>query len=254
MVKTVPEFIKIKHYVVSALLTLCLSVSTAQAQDADEEKEEGIKNFIPGLLFDPGERSNIEDIDESNPFPASQYDNLIVDEDILYQYYADGEYGRAIYGLLRLARDDNAKAAETIGLMYRYGQGVPQDNAQAIKWFNTAAEEHRPLSQHHIGVMYFSGHGVGKNMMQASMWLRLAVMNYNDGPDKERAKQDLQNVSLRMSDSELQHSKDLIKRFIHQNPLPEDHSKDQDDAEAETEGKAPSASMPETKDIPAVQP
>jgi|GEM_PF-1644792 hypothetical protein len=253
MVKKAPEFMIIKRYAVPVLLALCLSSTAVQAQPI---KEKGLKDFIPGILLSPSEQPDDKDIDTSSPFASTKYNDIIVDEDILYKFYNEGKYSRALYGLLRLARNDNARAAETIGLMYRYGQSVPQENSQAIKWFAIAGKGHRPLSQHHIGVMHFSGQGVKKDMIQASMWLGLAVMNYEDGPDKERAKEDLRNVSLRLSDIEQVRSKEMIERFLRQHPLSEDKADHPDDDKATTEIKK--QAIPPHKsgaeNTPAIQP
>jgi TPR repeat protein len=215
-----------------------------------------MKEYIPGILLSTGEQPDEADIDTSNPFASAKYNDIIVDEDLLYKYYNKGEYSRAVYGLLRLARNDNPRAAEAIGLMYRYGHGVPQENAQAIKWFSVAGNGHRPLAQHHVGVMHYSGQGVKKNMIQASMWLGLAVMNYEDGPDKERAKEDLRNVSLRLSDIEQVRSKEMIERFLRQHPLSEDKADHPDDDKATTEIKK--QAIPPHKsgaeNTPAIQP
>jgi TPR repeat protein len=138
--------------------------------------------------------------------------------------------------------------------MYRYGHGVPQENAQAIKWFSVAGNGHRPLAQHHVGVMHYSGQGVKKNMIQASMWLGLAVMNYEDGPDKERAKEDLRNVSLRLSDIEQVRSKEMIERFLRQHPLAEEKSDPSTKGASETKDQAIPTQKTEIRDSPVVQP
>ena len=40
-----------------------------------------------------------------------------------------------------------AKAQDNLGWMYRHGRGVPQDDAEAIKWFRRAVENGYPAAQ-----------------------------------------------------------------------------------------------------------
>lgn len=38
--------------------------------------------------------------------------------------------------------------------MYKFGEGVPQDYVEAVKWFRMAAEQGYAGAQHNLGVMY----------------------------------------------------------------------------------------------------
>jgi hypothetical protein len=46
-----------------------------------------------------------------------------------------GDYATAIRLLLPLAEQGLAKAQVNLGLLYFIGQGVPQNDAEAVKWF-----------------------------------------------------------------------------------------------------------------------
>ena len=76
--------------------------------------------------------------------------------------------------LLRPSRGDdeapNGILRQTPALGYWEGQGVPQDHAEAIKWFREAAELGNPRAQHNIGVAYRDGHGVRKDLIEAYAW------------------------------------------------------------------------------------
>ena len=50
--------------------------------------------------------------------------------------------------------------------MYLDGLGVPQDFAEALKWFQKAAELDNAAAQHNLGLMYEEGLGVTKNMRE----------------------------------------------------------------------------------------
>ena len=53
-----------------------------------------------------------------------------------------------------------ANAQYNLGLAYDNGQGVPQDDAQAVAWFRKAAEQGDANAQHNLGYAYANGQGV----------------------------------------------------------------------------------------------
>jgi len=44
-------------------------------------------------------------------------------------------------GIYKAAEQGNADAQYDLGAMYNFGEGMEQDNAEAIKWFLKAAEQ-----------------------------------------------------------------------------------------------------------------
>jgi len=56
-----------------------------------------------------------------------------------------------------LAAAINAGAQNNLGSMYLTGQGVPQDDAEAVKWYRLAAEQGDAAGQVGLGVMYANG-------------------------------------------------------------------------------------------------
>ena len=59
--------------------------------------------------------------------------------------------------------------------MYDKGQGVPQDYAEAVKWYRLAAEQGDADAQYNLGVMYDNGQGVPQDYAEAVKWYRLAA-------------------------------------------------------------------------------
>ena len=75
----------------------------------------------------------------------------------------------------RLAADQgNAFAQFRLGGMYASGHGVPQNDVEAVRWFRLAAEQGDADAQNNLGVMYASGRGVPQNDVEAVRWFRLA--------------------------------------------------------------------------------
>ena len=55
--------------------------------------------------------------------------------------YERGDYATALEELRPLAEQGDARAQTLIGLMYREGSGVPQNDAEAVKLYRKAAEK-----------------------------------------------------------------------------------------------------------------
>ena len=55
-------------------------------------------------------------------------------------------------------------AQSILGVMYANGRGVPQDYAEAVKWYRLAADQGDAEAQHNLGVMYASGEGVSAGL------------------------------------------------------------------------------------------
>ena len=75
--------------------------------------------------------------------------------------------------LIKQAESGDAKAQFELGVMYRFGQSVSKDEAEAARWFRKAAEQKNALAQHSLGVVDVNGEGVPKNENEAYFWLTL---------------------------------------------------------------------------------
>ena len=61
----------------------------------------------------------------------------------------------------RLAAEQGDAMAQTnLGWMYDNGEGVPEDDTEAVKWYRKAAEQGYAMAQHNLGWMYANGEGV----------------------------------------------------------------------------------------------
>ena len=77
--------------------------------------------------------------------------------------------------LLQMAESGNAEAQWALGVVYRRGEGVPRDHAEAVKWYRLAAEQGHARAQNNLGVRYHKGEGVPKNDAEAVKWYRRAA-------------------------------------------------------------------------------
>ncbi len=58
---------------------------------------------------------------------------------------------------------------------YRDGQGVAKDAAEAVNWFQKAADQNLAIAQYNLGVCYGAGQGVAKDDFEAVKWYRKAA-------------------------------------------------------------------------------
>jgi TPR repeat protein len=63
----------------------------------------------------------------------------------------------------------------SLGFMYDNGEGVPQDDAETVRWFRLAADQGHARAQVNLGHMYETGEGVPQNYVEAARWYRRAA-------------------------------------------------------------------------------
>ena len=68
--------------------------------------------------------------------------------------------GTELAQLRALAEQGNAVAQYNLGFRYANGDGVPQDNAEAERWYRLAAYQGHADAQYSLGLMYQLGYGV----------------------------------------------------------------------------------------------
>ena len=89
--------------------------------------------------------------------------------------YLRGDFEAALQILQPLAEEGDASAQSYLGLMYATGQGVPEDDIEAVKWYRKAAEQGHEIAQSDLAMMYAMGEGVPENDAEAVKWFRMAA-------------------------------------------------------------------------------
>lgn len=89
-------------------------------------------------------------------------------------------YAQAVIWYQKAAEQGDAKAQHSLGYMYETGQGVPQDYKRAVIWYQKAAEQESPIALSILGVMYAEGKGVPKSYKMAYILLNLAASKGSD--------------------------------------------------------------------------
>jgi hypothetical protein len=70
------------------------------------------------------------------------------------------DYAEAARWYRKAADQGNAHGQNYLGELYINGLGVPQDYAEAARWFRKAADQGLALAQHNLGRMYDESKGV----------------------------------------------------------------------------------------------
>ena len=60
-------------------------------------------------------------------------------------------------------------------MAYDNGEGVPEDDREAVKWYRKAADQGLALAQYNLGLAYAAGEGVPEDDREAVKWYRKAA-------------------------------------------------------------------------------
>lgn len=90
----------------------------------------------------------------------------VVDSDSFAELRAEADQGRA-------------DAQAVLGWCYSEGKGVPQNQAEAVRWYSKAANQGNAGGQFRLGFHYLSGLGVEKNEKEGVKWLMKSAMQGN---------------------------------------------------------------------------
>ena len=96
------------------------------------------------------------------------------------------------------AEQGDAVAQYNLGVMYDNGIGVPENDAEAVKWYRKAADQGHAKAQFNLGVMYYNGDGVPENHVRAYVWLSMAKTQGH-----EKAKKGVETVKNLMTKQQI---------------------------------------------------
>lgn len=88
--------------------------------------------------------------------------------------YLRRDYAQAFSNFSTLAAAGDPQAQTVLALMYRFGEGVAQDNSRAFYWYQQAALAGYGPAQFQLGDLYAKGEGTAADLELAISWLRKA--------------------------------------------------------------------------------
>jgi len=78
----------------------------------------------------------------------------------------------------------DVNAQYELGRRYAMGDGVAENDAEAVKWYEKAAVQGHVEAQFYLGTCYAYGNGVQKNISKAAKWLTMAAEEHHQGARK----------------------------------------------------------------------
>ncbi len=127
--------------------------------------------------------------------------------------YLGGDDASALQECKPLAEQGDAKAQYILGRMYDLGEGVPQDYAEAAKWYRKAAEQGDAKAQFALGAMYSYGRGVPQDYVQAHKWYNLAASRYAPESDRDRAVKNRDILAAKMTPAQIAEAQQLAREW-----------------------------------------
>lgn len=96
------------------------------------------------------------------------YDNYRKELIELYNFYYSNE-------LLQKAESGDVKAQHALAYAYKDGNGIPQNDNEAFKWFKKSAEGGNVWAQYDLGEVYHVGLGCEQDYAEAVKWITKAA-------------------------------------------------------------------------------
>jgi TPR repeat protein len=115
----------------------------------------------------------------------------------------------------RAAEQGNAQAQSNLGAMYDNGQGVRQDYAEAVKWYRKAADQGEADGQFNLGIMYARGRGIAQDYVQAHKWFNLAAARYpaSETENRQEAVRNRDLAASRMNAAQIAEAQRLAREW-----------------------------------------
>jgi S1-C subfamily serine protease len=129
----------------------------------------------------------------------------------LRYFYGKGvpeNYAEAAKWYRKAADQGDASAQSMLGYFYYFGVGVTVDYAEAVKWYRKAAEQGDSNGQNNLGRCYETGNGVAKDYVEAYKWLNLA-----SAQGWWSAKETLSFIEKKMTPEQIAEAQELSREF-----------------------------------------
>ena len=186
---------KVKAWVISCGLAVCLFTQTAVAGELEDAK----------AALDRGDYAAA--LKHMQPLADKGNADL---QFVVGTMYARGQgapqdLAKAAMWFRKAADQGHAAAQGNLGLLYGAGQGVPLDYAEAVKWLRKAADQ--GFSPYFLATMYEAGVGTARDYVQAYKWYFLA-----------KTPNGLARVSKEMTPKQIAEAQRLAKEWLAAHP------------------------------------
>ncbi|MFZ0479751.1 MAG: GAF domain-containing protein [Terriglobales bacterium] len=112
--------------------------------------------------------------------------------------------------LRKMAEQGNPEAQFLLGTLYRSGDGVLQNDNQAVDWFQRAADQGYVRALSALGSSYWSGRGVPQDYSKAYFWYELALA---EGDQNSKAL--LEGLSTQLTSEQVANIRQQAEAWLH---------------------------------------
>jgi uncharacterized protein len=135
--------------------------------------------------------------------------------------HESGDYAAEVAIVRPLAEQGSAYAQFNLGVLYDNGQGVPQNDALAMQWYQKAAEQGLSQAQVNLAIMYREGQGLPPDPVRAYFWFALAESQGDWQAPRAKTALARQMTPPQVEDAERQVQEWLATHTFSIPPLPE---------------------------------
>ena len=123
--------------------------------------------------------------------------------------YLRGDYAKTAKELEGLANLGDPRAQYDLAVLYDKGLGLPQSDAEAVRWYTRAAEQGDVRAQYNLGLMYMNGQGVEPNLVLAYYWMSLSIAqgNVNAPPARDY-------LTEKMTQAQIDEANNLVSKRL----------------------------------------
>jgi len=101
--------------------------------------------------------------------------------------------------------------------MYLNGQGVPQNYAEAAKWYRKAAEQGDVDATRILGLAYYLGKWVPKDLVQSYFWFSLAASRAS-GDEYQQASEAKDRIAKELTPGKLKEAQRMVTEWEKSHP------------------------------------
>jgi hypothetical protein len=152
------------------------SALVLKSSSAIEKAESGTKRVLSGMVADTLAHAQAQKVSVSPAVTGGQIESWYKTGKKFY--HGQGvpqDYAEAVRWFRKAAEQGYSPAQTQLGICYLHGQGVKKDAAAGASWIRKAADQGFAYAQGILGYVYLLGKGVSKNHDEAVKWFRKAA-------------------------------------------------------------------------------
>jgi len=181
-----------------------------------EKRGAGSPQTSQRSLVEGGESVPAQHAADHSPADQRPADQRSADQRPADQYSLDQRLAaqrapaKSLPDLRKLADQGDADAQYQMGVRYHDGEEVPQDDTQAVQWFQRAADQGNVAAQSALGAYYWRGRGVPEDLSKAYFWSAIAMVQGD-----EISKSRLEGLASQMTQSQVSAARQQAEEWIH---------------------------------------